>query len=300
MAIVEMIEPNEAKSAFRKIAYSKFKNLPIYLEWAPIDTFAAAFTKDLVYVRKDHPKPATSALAVEGVVKLQSEHQEDPDAMPVATIFVKNLNFETTEDVLKRAFESLNGLRSARISMKQNVKTGGKQSMGFGFLEFNTKDDAMECLKTMQKFQLDGHELLLKFSNSTSKTSKTRKLEADSDLIVTGTKLVVRNIPFEATKQDIKQLFTNFGQVKSVRLPSKFDGSHRGFAFIDFLTIQEAKSAYSSLGATHLYGRHLVIEWAEDEKSVDAIRAKTVKNFKGSLESKKRKIDVHERMDMDE
>ena len=48
------------------------------------------------------------------------------------------------------------------------------------------------------------------------------------------------------------------GQIKSLRLPKKFDGSHRGFAFIDFLTRQEADNAFEALHSTHLYGRHLV------------------------------------------
>lgn len=59
------------------------------------------------------------------------------------------------------------------------------------------------------------------------------------------------------------------------------DGTHRGFGFVDFLTRQEAKSAFESLSATHLYGRHLVIEWAQDDESVDALRAKTNKRFMG-------------------
>ena len=36
---MEFLEPSEAKTAFTKLAYSKFKHLPLYLEWAPSDTF---------------------------------------------------------------------------------------------------------------------------------------------------------------------------------------------------------------------------------------------------------------------
>jgi len=78
----------------------------------------------------------------------------------------------------------------------------------------------------------------------------------------TATKVLVRNLAFEATRKDIQELAGAFGSVKSVRLPKKFDGSHRGFAFVDFLTHAEAVGAMGSLGSTHLYGRHLVCEWA--------------------------------------
>ena len=41
-AIVEFLEPTEAKIAFRKIAYSKFRHMPLYLEWAPVNVFKTA------------------------------------------------------------------------------------------------------------------------------------------------------------------------------------------------------------------------------------------------------------------
>lgn len=38
-AIIEFAERQEARNAFKKLAYRKFKNVPIYLEWAPVDIF---------------------------------------------------------------------------------------------------------------------------------------------------------------------------------------------------------------------------------------------------------------------
>ncbi len=37
--IVEFVEPNDAKKAFRGLAYVKYKHLPLFLEWAPIAVF---------------------------------------------------------------------------------------------------------------------------------------------------------------------------------------------------------------------------------------------------------------------
>jgi multiple RNA-binding domain-containing protein 1 len=73
---------------------------------------------------------------------------------------------------------------------------------------------------------------------------------------------MVRNVAFEATKDDIQNLFRNFADLKSVRMPKKNDGNHRGFAFVDFVSIEEAKKAYKTLQNTHLYGRKLNFEWA--------------------------------------
>jgi multiple RNA-binding domain-containing protein 1 len=131
---------------------------------------------------------------------------------------------------------------------------------------------------------LDGHELQLKFSNAASKEVTSRKRTA-GQLKEDSTKLLVKNLPFQATRKDLKTLFSyhcltrSFGALKTVRIPHKFDGTHRGFAFVDFLTPQEAQNAYQSLGATHLYGRHLVLEWAKEEDSIEEMRSKTAKSF---------------------
>ena len=55
----------------------------------------------------------------------------------------------------------------------------------------------------------------------------------------------------------------------------------RGFAFVDFLTKQEARQAADAVAGTHLYGRRLVVEWAEaDEAGLDELRAKTAAQFR--------------------
>jgi multiple RNA-binding domain-containing protein 1 len=214
IALVEFSHQNEAKAAFRKLAFSKFKHLPLYLEWAPVGTFTTPFDKlqaeklksQIMTINAPEPVKAKEAKA-DVMTKTIDDAQEDPDAMPVATVFVKNLNFSTTDAGLKSAFDGLEGLRSARVARKTDHKSGAKMSMGFGFLEFSTKEDAMTCIKTRQKYKLDGHELLLKYSNSTANASKTRKRD-EEDIVITGTKLLIRNIPFEATKKDLRQLFT--------------------------------------------------------------------------------------------
>lgn len=64
----------------------------------------------------------------------------------------------------------------------------------------------------MQGFNLDEHSLLLKFSTGASKSASTG--ETSEKRAIKGTKLLIRNIPFEATKREIRKLFTPFAQVR--------------------------------------------------------------------------------------
>ena len=100
----------------------------------------------------------------------------------------------------------------------------------------------------------------LKKSLSSSLSTEMPPIDKSSK----NTKIMVRNVPFEATRTELLQLFGSFGQLKKVRLPKKFDGTHRGFAFCEFVTSKEAQNAMTTLSRTHLYGRHLVLEWATE------------------------------------
>lgn len=85
------------------------------------------------------------------------------------------------------------------------------------------------------------------------------------------------------------------GQLKSVRVPKKFDSRSRGFAFLEFVTRHEAENAYAALRHTHLLGRHLVLEWAEEaEQDLDVLRLKAGVGFGGGGEmpGKKRKLEI--------
>lgn len=142
-AIVEMEEPTEAKIAFKKLAYGKFKDTILYLEWAPINVFR----------------------------------------------------------------------------------------------EKSLDDQEVADLKQMEQVQ-------------------------------TGTKILVKNIPFEATLPEVKKIFAAYGNLNFVRLPKKIDGQHRGFGFIDYLTKEDALRAFRALcHSTHLYGRKLVLQWAQVDES---------------------------------
>jgi multiple RNA-binding domain-containing protein 1 len=89
---------------------------------------------------------------------------------------------------------------------------------------------------------------------------------------------MVRNLAFEATSKDVRRLMEPFGQVKTCRLPKKFDGSTRGFAFVEFATKGEAHKAVESLHGMHLYGRRLLLEYAKADAGLDELRAKSAKH----------------------
>jgi multiple RNA-binding domain-containing protein 1 len=257
-ALVEFKERQEAREAFTKSAYRKFKNVPLYLEWAPMDIFEGATGSSEEQIDGVENKDAEqeSTLAPENIdqpntkpVKMDDDRDEDFLPEPNSTLFVKNLNFSTNETALVELFRKIGRCRATiarKISPKKELL-----SMGYGFVEFKTHSDALSAIKKFQDHELEGHKLELKLSTKQINTvsiadegnDRLGKKRGDKN-IETSTKILVRNIPFEAKTKEIEELFKVFGQLKYVRLPKKIDGTHRGFGFVEFLTKNEAKVVF--------------------------------------------------------
>ncbi|KAM8992673.1 putative RNA-binding protein 19 [Ara ararauna] len=302
-AIVEFLEPTEAKQAFTKLAYSKFHSVPLYLEWAPMGVFfsPAPPKKPLEAPEKESkarllPDEAMKGTEETAVQEDEEEEEEEEESIPGCTLFIKNLNFATTEDTLKETFSKVGAVKSCTISKKKD-KAGTLLSMGFGFVEYKKPESAQKALRRLQGCSVDGHKLEVKISEravrpavKSSRRKQTVKKQKTS-------KILVRNIPFQATVREIRELFSTFGELKTVRLPKKMagTGSHRGFGFVDFVTKQDAKKAFNALcHSTHLYGRRLVLEWADTEETVEALRRKTADHFHESPKKRKKSEVLNE------
>lgn len=73
---------------------------------------------------------------------------------------------------------------------------------------------------------LDKHKLALQLSmRKPSSAARAKKQTGTPEK--QSTKLVVRNVAFEATRKEVMSLFSPFGHMKSCRLPRKFDGTPR-------------------------------------------------------------------------
>lgn len=288
VALIEFFEPFEARNAFKTLAYSKFKHVPLFLEWAPTKSFIPrgkdSFDTNIHVVLVEEPR----------------EDSVEADAISNArTIYVKNLSFTTSPDSLKTVFSSVGPVRAVTVASKK--KDGKVLSLGFGFVEFERSESVNRALDELQGYALDGHALVLRKSlqnaSSSMESGSTKRKSSDRDAVsdeknAGNTKLLIRNIPFEATLKDIKELFSSFAQIKRFRLPKRFGGQHRGFGFVEFLTHKEAANAKETLAHTHLYGRHLVIEWAKEETGtadedgkITQLREKTKSKMNLSTES---------------
>ncbi|KAL0442291.1 UNVERIFIED_CONTAM: Multiple RNA-binding domain-containing protein 1 [Sesamum latifolium] len=285
LALVIFLEPAEARAAFKGLAYKRYKDAPLYLEWAPGNILSQTSPVGDNKVVGEHD---VKRALLEQEVEETTDADVDLDRIESRSLYVKNLNFKTSDDSVKKHFtEHMKGGKILSVRVKKHVKNGKNVSMGFGFIEFDCVDTAVSVCRDLQGTVLDGHALILQLCHAKKDEVLPKKVEND----ISSTKLIVRNVAFEATEKDLRQLFSPFGQIKSLRLPMRL-GKHRGFAFVEYVTKQEARNALQALSNTHLYGRHLVLERAKEGESLEELRARTAAQFTDSDSaklSKKRK-----------
>ncbi|OXA38521.1 putative RNA-binding protein 19 [Folsomia candida] len=235
----------------------EFKGMPLYLEWAPVNVFRVASDGSKISVRREEVvEEKTQPTADKKTTKLAERelpnYDDDDEPFdenmvpePETTVFVKNLNFSTGETELKKHFASVGRIFAVTVARRKDPKSPDQLlSQGFGFVQ----------------------------SENAAANAKTTDRKCS--------KILVRNVPFQANEAEITDLFKVFGKLKAVRMPRKATGEsqHRGFAFIDFFVEANAKTAFDTLSkSTHVYGRRLVLEWAEGDASLEELRNKVAR-----------------------
>jgi len=283
LAICEYVNKKHAENCIKHLSYYDLDGEPLYLEFAPEGLISPESkesnnkfeNKEIIDINEDEEEKKDDDInLVEGQGKI---------------LFVKNLDFSTNEKQLKKFFEKKDYIVK-KVEIAKHLKEGKNVSSGFGFVELKDEKMVLKAMKNLQGSLLGGHSLKLSISKSNNNDTKNnellkmkRKRETKyndydyEDENVSNNKLLIKNLAFEANKEELRKLFKVYGQVKNLRLPTKIDGGHRGFAFIEFMSHEEAQKAFKELQNTHFYGRKIVIEWAKQESTIEEIREKTSK-----------------------
>ncbi len=77
-------------------------------------------------------------------------------------------------------------------------------------------------------------------------------------------KLYVGNLPYSATEDEIRNLFSQYGELESVNLIMDRDtGRAKGFGFVEFKNQADAEKAAAALDGKDLGGRSLKVNMAK-------------------------------------
>ena len=82
-----------------------------------------------------------------------------------------------------------------------------------------------------------------------------------------GKKLYVGSIPFNATEDSLRELFSSIGEVESVRIITDADtGRSKGFGFVEMSSEEDAKKAIEQLNGKTFMERALIVNEARPQQ----------------------------------
>ena len=79
-------------------------------------------------------------------------------------------------------------------------------------------------------------------------------------------KLYVGNLSFQASEDQVRELFGSFGEVQNVNMVTdRYTGRSRGFAFVEMSSDDAANKAREALNGKPFQDRNLTVDWARPE-----------------------------------
>ncbi|XP_042352256.1 RNA-binding protein 28 [Plectropomus leopardus] len=196
--------------------------------------------------------------------------------MPAQTIFVGSLPASASNDRLTEIFSEIGPIKQCFVVREK----GTEKCRGFGYVTYSMQEDADRAIKEIKEY--DGHRLSISVAKrkvkDKRKTAPKKTAAAPEEPAAESeenpqkpkgfrktllkARLIIRNLSFKCSEDDLKQVFSKFGTVLESKIPLKPDGKMRGFAFVLFKNVSEAAKALNSMNLKEIKGRQVAIDWA--------------------------------------
>lgn len=180
-------------------------------------------------------------------------------------LFVGGVPTEVGEEELRAAFESRGiGIKTVTFPRRANSDRG----RGFAFIETSDKAAVLEALELDGEIVLQGRRLRVSEAHP-SEEEDFRRGGVERPLPKLSQRIYVANLPYSFGQTDVVELLAGYDlTVRDIYLPlDKENGTPRGFAFVEFQTLDDAAKAIGSLDGATVGGRRLLVRPADPKES---------------------------------
>ncbi|XP_059252446.1 RNA-binding protein 28 [Mustela nigripes] len=185
------------------------------------------------------------------------------------TLFVGRLPPSARSEQLEELFSQVGPVKQCFVVTEK----GSKACRGFGYVTFSMLEDVQRALKEITTFE--GCKINVTIAKKKQRNKSKEKGESENSeppkkelkpkkpkLADKKARLIIRNLSFKCSEDDLKTVFAQYGAVLEVNIPRKPDGKMRGFAFVQFKNLLEAGKALKSMNMKEIKGRTVAVDWA--------------------------------------
>jgi nucleolin len=188
-------------------------------------------------------------------------------------LFVRNLPWKADEQSISEFFSKYGKVENVKILFD---KFTGK-AKGIGFVNFESRSDAENVIRNGDDLEIDGRKVEVNFSNQRkerpqrdfgrddrrgddrrdNRRDDRREREPNPE-----TKTIfVGNLSFKTDDNSIRDFFEGCGNIEDIRVAMGHDGKSKGFAHLEFDSVESASKAMRKNGE-NLDGRDVRVDFS--------------------------------------
>ncbi|XP_059431392.1 uncharacterized protein LOC132164897 [Corylus avellana] len=203
----------------------------------------------------------------------------EPEADPERdqrTVFAYQMPLKATERDVYEFFSRAGKVRDVRLIMDRN----SRRSKGVGYIEFYDAMSVPMAIALSGQLLL-GQPVMVKPSEAEKNLVQSNASTGGSSGLAgpygaVDRKLYVGNLHFNMTETQLRAIFEPFGPVELVQLPLDLETGHcKGFGFVQFAKLEDAKAAQSLNGKVEIAGRTIKVSSVTDHVGAQDTGAKT-------------------------
>ncbi|XP_057517615.1 uncharacterized protein LOC130798581 [Amaranthus tricolor] len=206
--------------------------------------------------------------------KVKREEAEEPEVDPERdqrTVFAYQLPLRADERDIFEFFSRAGKVRDVRLIMDRN----SRRSKGVGYIEFYDVMSVPMAIALSGQL-IRGQPVMVKPSEAEKNLVQSTSTTA-AGLTASGAarRLYVGNLVPNITEDQLRVVFEAFGTIELVQLPRDEAGLCKGFAFIQFARLEDAKAAQSLNGQLDIGGRVMKVSAVTDQPGMQDAGATT-------------------------
>ncbi|KAF4342707.1 PRP24-pre-mRNA splicing factor [Fusarium beomiforme] len=198
------------------------------------------------------PEEAQSALLRDG--KYFGQSQLTVKSGNDLTVYVTNYPPAADQNYIRNLFKDCGDILSIRLpSLKVDTRRR------FCYISFRDHESSAKAVKKDGMVLEGGLKLVAKYSDPGFK-------KAREGALAEGREIHISNLDRTANEADLKEVFSKYGNITRVNIPRNLAGKHKGFAFIDYATKEEAEKAVAEMNNTKFRSQILEVALSKESK----------------------------------
>ncbi|KAL6133509.1 hypothetical protein ACLB2K_065744 [Fragaria x ananassa] len=214
-------------------------------------------------------KVADKQLYVSKFVRKSDRVLPNPD-VKYTNLYVKNLDPDVREELLEEKFSEFGKIVRLAIARDENGN-----SRGFGFVNFESPDDAKRALESLNGTQLGSKVLYVARAQKKAEREQLLRRQFEEKrkeqvLKFKGSNVYVKNIDDDVTEEELLDHFSQCGTITSAKIMKDEKGISKGFGFVCFSTPEEGNKAVITFHGYTLHRKPLYVAIAQRKEERQA------------------------------